>query len=98
VTLTGLPGGRSVTGQQPATVQDSLIRIDGATQVIPGVDSFNPAGEAGNDTNYFIGDLNDDDPGGLIADYKITIDWGDGTSSSGVVSNDPSLPSSPYGV
>ena len=59
----------------PANVLDAALHFTGATVSVPdGMFSGT------------VGTFTDDDPSGVVGEYTVTIDWGDGSSSAGGVS------------
>jgi hypothetical protein len=72
-------GASSRTGTSTATVRDAPLRGSGATGL---------SAQEGNASSFDLGTFSDFDPSGSVTDYTATIDWGDGTTSSGVVSGE----------
>ena len=68
-------GGNTAMGSGSATVSDAPLKATKPTAVIQGLHVT------------LNGTFTDRDPAGTISDYTATINWGDGTTSSGTISN-----------
>jgi uncharacterized repeat protein (TIGR03803 family) len=67
-------GGSTLTVSGMATISDYALYLAGVTD-----DVISPFSGT-------VAYLSDDDPTATISEYKITIDWGDGTSTGGIAS------------
>jgi hypothetical protein len=67
-------GGATAVGPGTATVADAPLQATGGQLKLTG------QGLSG-----VLATFTDADPGGTLSDYSATIDWGDGTTSGGVI-------------
>lgn len=80
-------GGASVVGEPTMTTSDAALHATGLTNdTLTG--SGTPALLWPGTGNAVLASFTDQDPGGTVSDYAATIDWGDGSSSAGVIGTD----------
>src|SRR5207247_1895226 len=72
-------GGASVTAASNAGVGDASLSASGLTVYLFTGNTFTGA----------VAKFTDANPFGMVSDYQATIDWGDGTTGSGLIQVDP---------
>jgi hypothetical protein len=75
VTITDVAGNTQATAHSLINVADAPLQATGKSLRRP---SFGPF-------SGVVATFTDADPGGVVADYTATIDWGDGTTSAGII-------------
>jgi hypothetical protein len=70
-------GGAAITVSSPVAVADAALTASGTSTAL--------SARVKIATTLTLGSLTDSDPGGVAGDYAVTIAWGDGSASAGII-------------